>query len=60
MRAVLAIWLALSAMCVGCYDHRFGKNEAKGKLEVIVDGPGAKSVPDVSTPADSEGDSGAK
>ena len=51
MRAVFTVWLALSAMYVGCSDQRSSKNEAQGRVKVIVDGPGTKSVPDVRVPA---------
>ena len=50
MRTVFAVWLTLSAPCVGCADHRSSENEAKDRVGVIVDGPGSKSVPDVRVP----------
>ena len=50
MRTVFAVWLTLSALCVGCADHRSSENEAKDRVGVIVDGPGSKSVPDVRVP----------
>lgn len=54
MRAVFTFGLALTAMCMGCSDHRSGKNETEAKHKILVDGPVSQSVPDRQVPTYSE------